>query len=674
MTKLEGPGSFHTDDEKPMGTAAASPEAAQAASAPSPPRVDHGAIIYAAVLASIFAALSPSLFFSFGYHNDFNAWAYDTHICCTRHPETQLLVSIGRYFGAYAQNLQFWTIHSLADLWIWRLIGIISTAMLALYYLYVVSLRRPPTWQNACLTVAIFSLPTMQFQAIWVSMYMFWTPPILLSLVAAELLLKAAEGDFVSNRYARQRAARLTLQAFAALLAGFFFYPMSATFVLVPAAHLLLTENRRQVRRMAVLAVAIVGGAFIAVFLIHKFIVLPRLAHLPDVGDYQFKFADHALTEAMRRLWIYLTESSSLWLGLQIPLFRYLVGLLALFGAGYCAVRIFRRAITTREFVNVLMACSLFVVAVAPLLIVHQFSTTYRIMLTMTGIELLILFWLLNQMPIGALRLASIFAVLGITCSLIGIYGTSASAQAEYDVYSKAVANLSPQQFHSLVILRPARARPAFGFALENDYGGLPPISNAFDLLIGARYKGAAAFDVATLQMPPDYGLAMERNDKNLPLGIPKTAVVIDTSPVYGLPDFKDAISQMAIVSARPRGENEPVNAVDGSTNTFWQVCANQPFPIELALMFPAEHTLRAYSLSTVDETDRMPSSWEIWVSSDQTNWRRLQEITDAKPWEKREERRYDVEPQLDTTAVKLVVNATRMKSCMRLYEFRPIF
>ena len=78
--------------------------------------------IYASVAVALIVALSPALFFSFGYHNDFNAWAYDTHRCCTRHPETQILMSIGRYFGAYAQNLQFWTIHSLSDLWIWRLV------------------------------------------------------------------------------------------------------------------------------------------------------------------------------------------------------------------------------------------------------------------------------------------------------------------------------------------------------------------------------------------------------------------------------------------------------------------------------------------------------------------------------------------------------------------------
>ena len=102
-----------------------------------------------------------------------------------------MLIDIGRYFGAFAQNLQASTIHTLDDLWWWRLIGILSVAGLASYYLHIVSLRRPPTWQNACLSVAVFTLPTMQFQAIWVAMYVFWTPPMLLSLAAADLLVRA---------------------------------------------------------------------------------------------------------------------------------------------------------------------------------------------------------------------------------------------------------------------------------------------------------------------------------------------------------------------------------------------------------------------------------------------------------------------------------------------------
>ena len=178
--------------------------AVQAASALAAVSARQTAIIYGAVVAAIIIALSPALFFSFGYHNDYNQWSYDSHTCCLQYPETNMLIDIGRYFGAFAQNLQSFTIHTLDDLWRWRLIGILSTAGLAAYYLHIVSLRRPPTWQNACLSVAVFTLPTMQFQAIWVAMYAFWTPPILLSLAAAHLLVRATDRGVlvkVKDRY-----------------------------------------------------------------------------------------------------------------------------------------------------------------------------------------------------------------------------------------------------------------------------------------------------------------------------------------------------------------------------------------------------------------------------------------------------------------------------------------
>ena len=56
-------------------------------------------------------------------------------------------------------------------------------------------------------------------------------------------------------------------------------------------------------------------------------------------------------------------------------------------------------------------------------------------------------------------------------------------------------------------------------------------------------------------------------------------------------------------------------------------------FPVSLELEFPTARALTGYSLSTVEETRRMPSSWEICVSSDRINWRRLQEMTEGQPW-----------------------------------------
>lgn len=663
MNKLTEFLNSEADGRNQVRIAATAAQARESASAPTPLRADKAVMKYAPVVASIIIALSPSLFFSFGYHNDFNAWAYDTHRCCTSHPETRILLSIGRYFGAYAQNLQFWTIHSLTDLWWWRLVGILSTALLAAYYLSIVSRQRPPTWQNACLTVAVFTLPTMQFQSIWVSMYMFWTPPILLSLLAAQLLLTAAEYDVLADRHTVWTVGPPMLSAFAALLAGVLFYPMSATFVLVPTAHVLLNENTPQARRMAALAIATVGGSFVALFIVHKFIVLPHLSHVPYLGDYEFVLSPQIVTDAAWRLSEYLREASFLWLCLDVPGFPKLIALVAAVGAIWCAIRLLRGSMKTSELLNLLMVCSLFVIAAGPLLIVRQFTLTYRVMFTMTAIELLVLFWLLKRLPLSAAAVASAFAAAGLASAFVSVYGTASSAYAEYALDARSVAHLPPEQFHPIVILRPPSQRMAFGFELRNDFGSLSPIDHIFDLLIGRRYNGQASFDVET---------AAVNQDDTFPLVLEKSATVIDLSPIYGLPAVTD-FSEFATVSAQPRGQSGPINAVNGRANTFWEVC-EQPFPIELKVNYPSAQTVLGYELSTVDTPERMPSKWEIWVTSDGQGWRRLHEVADVKPWANREVRQFDVAPTPDVIGIKLVILASRYNSCMRLYQFRPIF
>ena len=100
-----------------------------------------------------------------------------------------------------------------------------------------------------------------------------------------------------------------------------------------------------------------------------------------------------------------------------------LIGIATLIGIAYLVVRALRRSVEQSELLNFLIGCSLFLVAAAPLLVVHQFAQTYRSLFTMTAIEMLALFWLLKQLPIGAFRLAAIFAALGIACSFADVYG-----------------------------------------------------------------------------------------------------------------------------------------------------------------------------------------------------------------------------------------------------------
>ena len=629
----------------------------------------QSAIYYVAVAIAICIALSPALFFSFGYHNDFNAWAYDTHRCCTIHPETHILFAIGRYFGAYAQNLQFVTIRNLHGLWIWRLIGIVSTALLAVYYLYIVSQNGSPTWKDACLSVAIFTLPTMQFQAIWISMYMFWTPPILLSLAAANLIRDSSDVAIPSILpWLRWAAPRLVL-AFIALVAGLCFYPMSTTLLLVPAAHLLLKDNKNWTRRMAAISVVALGGAFVCYFAIHKFIVLPSLHHVPYLGEYTFTFANSILSEALHRIVSYLESGSYFWIGFNLPWVPIVVAAIAALALTF-GVFGFLRPKSRGAYVNFIMACGLFVVAAAPAALVSQFTTTFRIMFTMTGIELLLFFCVLNFLPVAGSVLASVIAAFAIGAAFLSVYGTSASNAKEYAIDRRAVATVAPNEFHSIMVLRQALPRRAFGLPLRGDFAGLSPIPHIFDQLIGSRYvdepRGPRQGKRPSFDIEEVY-IGLTEADPVLE----KNATIIDLSAIYGKSPIND-FSQFATVSATPRGLG-PANAVDGLPKTFWEVY-DFPFPMQLELDFPVTHTLKGYAMSTFEKPERMPSQWEIWVTSDQRTWHRIQEMNDAKPWTNEEKREYAIEPEAGVTGIRLVINETRVASRMRLYEFTPIF
>ena len=130
----------------------------------------------------------------------------------------------------------------------------------------------------------------MQFQAIWISMYMFWTPPMLLSLAAANLIRDASEVAILPIPSLLRRATPRLILAFVALVAGLCFYPMSATLLLVPAAHLLLKDNENWTRRMAAISVFALG-AFVVYFAVHKFIVLPRLKERAVFGSSPIAFS-----------------------------------------------------------------------------------------------------------------------------------------------------------------------------------------------------------------------------------------------------------------------------------------------------------------------------------------------------------------------------------------------
>jgi F5/8 type C domain-containing protein len=422
---------------------------------------------------------------------------------------------------------------------------------------------------------------------------------------------------------------------------------------------------------MAVISAVALGGAFVVYFAIHKFVVLPRLGDVPYLGEYTFTFASSMLSEASRRIVAWLDTGSYFWIGLQLPWFPTVVAVVAAIGLAFGVLRLRRRSTPARSYVNFMVACGLFVVAAAPVALVSQFTNTFRIMLTMTAIELLVFFWVLKFLPVATWFLSSALAAIGVVAAFVSVYGTSASVAMEYAIDKRAVAGLAPNEFHSILVLRRVSPREAFGLGLRGEFGVLSPIPHVFDQLIGSRYfnepKGAddgtrPSFDVEELYIGrTEDGPVLEKN-----------ATIVDLSEIYGKSPITD-FSQFAIVAATPRSEIGPLNAVDGIRGTFWEVCG-QPFPVQLELDLPATHTLKGYTMSTVETPERMPRKWEIWVTADQRSWHRIQERTDLNLWKNEEKREYQIQPEAKITGIRLVIDETAIKSCMRLYEFTPLF
>ena len=349
----------------------------------------------------------------------------------------------------------------------------------------------------------------------------------------------------------------------------------------------------------------------------------------------------------------------------MLPLVPIAVGVIAAIALAFRVFRLLQRSKPRSAYVNFIVGCGLFAVAAAPVVLVSQFTVTFRIMFTMTGIELLLFFWVLNFLPLAGSVLASVIAAFAIGAAFVSVYGTAASNAMEYALSRRAVAHLVPNEFHSIMVLRRALPRRACGLPLRGDFAGLSPIPHIFDQLIGSRYVDDPdkfpSFDVEEIYI---------RDDGADPV-LEKNATVVDLSAVYGQSPITD-FSQFATVAATPRGLG-PANAVDGLPKTFWEV-HEFPFPVQLELDLPATHTLKGYAMSTFEKPERMPSQWEIWVTSDQRTWHRIQEMNDAKPWTNEEKREYAIEPEAEVAGIRLVINETRVASRMRLYEFTPIF
>ncbi len=612
--------------------------------------------IHVAVL--VFLALSPALLFSFGYHNDFWAWAYPAETCCSGHPESAITMATGRWFSAWMLNIQFISINSLEDLWSWRLVNIGTTAMFAMYYLSIVSRQvdvkiSAYPFRDFWLTVGIFTLPTMQLHAIWASNFTYFMPPLFLALFAADAGLRATVA--VSQRDLGGWSAAATL----AVLAALFFYPPSATFILVPVAHRLMFRGGTNERRYALLSALFLSAGYVGFFAINRFILLPRLESLPSMGDYHFIFNESLVREALNRFSYYVYEAAFLWSAYELAWIPYLVTAMFL-GGFWIAARQPVALIWKELFGNFALVVCLFVLACVPMLVAYKFSTSFRVMFTGTAL-LLVAGWRLTLAQLQhTAKIQGLVASSALVICFVGVYGVSQLAASEYKKHASALSGLDKDAFHAIAFIHPEEKKRFLDLKLRGDFGKVYPISTTGDQLIGPRYKGHAHFDVAELKVSETANsIILEKN-----------TVVVDNRASAVRGGGIPLVELMAgTVHAEPRGHSGPMNAVDGSPYSFWEVWGST-YPINLELVLNTPKALKGYRMTAYEATERMPTSWELWVSLDLKHWQLLEQRHTDKPWVAREIREFQL-PEITTArGLRLVVNGSAAGAGVRLYEF----
>ena len=609
------------------------------------------------VVILVFLALSPALLFSFGYHNDFWAWAYPAATFCSGHPESAITMACGRWLAAWVLNIQFMSIDSLADLWRWRLVNITTTALLAMYYLAIVQREfdvktSPYTYRDFWLTVCIFTLPTMQLHAVWAPNFTYFTPPLLLALFASDAGLRATVAEN------RRGLAGWCVAATLAVLAALFFYPPSATFILVPVAQRLLFRGGAGERRYALLSAAFLSTGYIGFFAIHRFILLPRFESLPALGEYHFVFNDSLVREALVRFIHYVYEAAYLWSAYELAWIPLTVAVIFL--AGFWVVGQQPAALIRELAGNLALVVGLLVLASAPMLLAYMFAKSFRVMFTSTAL-LLVAGWRLTLAQLTpSLKVEAMVASVAVVICFAGVWGVSQLAAWDYKQNATALSGLDKDTFHAIVLIRPEEKKRFHDYELREDFGNLNPISTIGDQLIGSRFDGHARFDVAEFNVPKDSlrQLLLEQN-----------AVVVDTRPAAGWGVVPVVALLAGSVRAEPRGNPGPMSAVDQSPYSFWEVWG-QPFPITLELILDAPMVMKGYRMTTYEAPERMPISWELWSSVDLKHWQQLEQRQIDHPWNVREVREFHLPEMTTARGVRLVINASDAGRGVRLYEF----
>lgn len=609
----------------------------------------HNALIPVLICLSF----SPYLFFVFGFHNDFEIWAYNNSICCSGFPETNHLIRIGRFLQAFLQNVYLSFFTDLRSLVFGRALGIAFACIGAIMLSLIARKNGMGKLASAAFGAAVFLLPPAQVNLGWITNFVPGLFNAVLVLYAASIF---PEWQSILTR---ERMARVRLGVcFLLLLAALFIYPPTIGFFLLPVMIRIMYSGfaKREDRLQATYALVFFGLACLVYFFMHRVVYMKLFAiTFPADAFYRFDISTGLLGNLIKFFHEIFPVMLNLWNPAPSPIIAASVLFLIIAPAAFGVYRNCRSftssEVLTRSAIITAFWLVLFLAMNSPgLLAIGQPPTFYRAWHPGMAAVLLLLFHSIEFFRMAVIKNAILFAFLLAGCifsfnSSMHL-ATTLSKQFEYAV-AQISAQFSPDRERYVIVEK----RPS-------------------SLLLGRTRWGELGF---VHILTPGHGIYILKKyfDFGVHPIIESVVVKQDENSLLLEPELLGKKSSNPFFPRSPADLlNKPFDkAFDLRVDTFFEKSGPMPAIIDIVGTKPAR--VACYKIHAGESPARAPRSWRFTGSNDRHTWAVLDSQSNLPPWREGEGQLFTPAQTGNYKHYRLEVDSANQDGIIRVSEMQ---
>src|SRR3990167_1786480 len=586
----------------------------------------------AMIVALLFISFSPYLFFDFGFHNDFEVWAYNNKSCCSGHTETAVLIQFGRFLQGFLQNIYMWFFTDLRSLTFGRAFSMAFAAASAIYISIISRKNGMGKLSSAAFGTAIFLLPTAQINIGRTANFIPGLFAIIPTLCAISIF-----PDWKSLRNREHKTQIKLMASFLILLSVLFIYPPTVGFFLLPALVTIMYSGvkKSEVKAQVLYSFVFFGIVCFSYFLLHRFVAMNlfNIVNPPYGSLYRFDIS----TAMLINLKIFVRNILPMMLNLfnTVPssvvavIILILMVITVVFGL-YKKYQASTLRLILADSVLFLFFWFLifFSMNVPALVAVGQPPSIYRVWHPGAAAILLVLFRSIDFISIVPIRRFLIAGLLVVGCIFsfnTSMYmATTLSRQFEYAVEQVRTQFAPDKEFYIIVEVRPKAlllGRQRWGelkslYILSGGHVGYI-LKKYFGIIAHPRVESLVAEQKENL-----FFLEPELHEKSNILKPPMS--------------MRDAPTVKLVGIATHSGSSDPAfrlqRALDHIFYTFWELVTK--FPLILNFSFNESRRIKCYAIESGEDKAnyRMPQSWRLLGSKNSSSWTLL-DSRDNEHW-----------------------------------------